>query len=57
MWTFPGLAFLHSLCGHTNWVRSVAWAPHSALVVSCSDDYTVRVWRAPALHQYPEFQF
>ena len=44
VWTVPGLSFLYALCGHTNWVRSVAWEPQASVAISCSDDNTVRVW-------------
>lgn len=36
--------FKFSLPGHTNWVRSAKLAPDARLVVSGSDDCSVRLW-------------
>ena len=33
-----------SLLGHSNWVRSVAFSPDGARIVSGSGDYTIRIW-------------
>ncbi|OQE12757.1 hypothetical protein PENFLA_c063G02943 [Penicillium flavigenum] len=37
-------AELQALEGHSNWVQSVAFAPDSRLLVSGSDDNTLRLW-------------
>lgn len=35
---------MFSLSGHTNWVRSAKLSPDARLVVSGSDDSSVRLW-------------
>ena len=35
-----------SLEGHTDWVNDLAFLPHHDLLVSCSNDRTVRLWKA-----------
>jgi protein transport protein SEC13 len=40
---------MHTLKGHTKWVRDVAWCPALGnpydLIASASEDQTVRIWR------------
>lgn len=36
--------FLSSFIGHTNWVRSAKLSPDGRLIVSCSDDKTIKLW-------------
>lgn len=36
--------FLMSFNGHTNWVRCAKFSPDGRLLVSCSDDKTIKVW-------------
>jgi centriolar protein POC1 len=40
------LRFERSLSGHANWVRTAAWSPDGAAIVSGAEDSTVRVWDA-----------
>ncbi|WP_435367797.1 WD40 repeat domain-containing protein, partial [Staphylococcus aureus] len=37
---------LHTLYGHTNWVRSVAFDKDGRIIISASDDKTIRVWNS-----------
>ena len=36
---------LHTLVGHTNHLSFVAWSPDDTMLLSCSNDMTVRLWR------------
>lgn len=36
--------FNSSLLGHTNWVRSAQFSPDARIIVSGSDDKTVKIW-------------
>jgi hypothetical protein len=39
-----GQYFNNTLSGHSDWVRSVAFSPNGDLLVSGSEDQTIRVW-------------
>jgi len=38
------MKFQHSLLGHLNWVKTACFSPNSKLVLSGSDDKTVKLW-------------
>ena len=44
MWNIPTQKFQHTFTGHLNWVRSVNFSPDARLIVSGSDDKTVKLW-------------
>jgi WD40 repeat protein len=46
IWDASSGACLHTLEGHSNWVRSVAFSPNSAQLASASRDNTVKIWNA-----------
>jgi WD40 repeat protein len=49
LWHWPTGKFLASVCGHQQSVNDVAWSPLDPhMLVSCSDDHTLRVWTSPA---------
>lgn len=41
-----GFTLRHTLCGHTDTIRRIAWSPDGTLIASASSDRAVRVWRA-----------
>ncbi len=38
------LRALHTMTGHEDWLRSIAFSPDGAYLASCSQDGTVRIW-------------
>ncbi|KAJ3203926.1 POC1 centriolar protein A [Entophlyctis luteolus] len=44
IWSVHRTKFQSTLAGHTNWVRSANFSPDSKLVVSGSDDKSVKLW-------------
>jgi WD40 repeat protein len=52
LWHWPSNSMLTRLGGHSAAVNCVVWSPvDTRLMVSVSDDRTVRVWTAPAVRQ------
>ncbi len=44
VWDTQRLAPLHTLRGHTSWVKGVAWDPAGTLLASQADDPSLIVW-------------
>ena len=47
LWSIQNSTQMHTLEGHTDWVRSVGFSPDGELLVSGSDDGTIRLWSVP----------
>jgi len=44
IWGVGRRKFISALLGHNNWVRCARYAPDGQLIVTCSDDKTVRLY-------------
>lgn len=44
LWQMSTGERIHTLRGHTNWVRAIAFSPDSNLVASGDEDQTIRIW-------------
>jgi WD40 repeat protein len=44
LFDMPHVAEQRTLKGHTGWVRSLAVTPDSKVLISASDDATIRFW-------------
>lgn len=54
VWNRASGNLLCTLTGHTDHVSAVAWNPVDAhMMVSASDDHTMRVWTSPAMQGLP----
>ncbi|KAF7514050.1 hypothetical protein GJ744_004375 [Endocarpon pusillum] len=47
---------LQKLEGHTSWVKAVAFSPDGSLLVSASDDRTVRLWQVSTGQEVQKFE-
>ena len=50
LWDISTGQCLHTLQGHTDWIRSVAFSPNKSIVISGSDDQTLRIWEVSSVH-------
>lgn len=49
--------FQASFTGHANWIRSAKFSPDSRLIVSGSDDKTVKIWdvgKKSVINSFPD---
>ena len=44
VWETTGWTELYTLSGHSNWIRSIAFAPDGQALASGSTDSTIRLW-------------
>jgi WD40 repeat protein len=44
IWSVASGRELHTLEGHSDYVKTVVWSPDGALLATGSEDGTVRVW-------------
>ncbi|XP_056132484.1 apoptotic protease-activating factor 1 [Lampris incognitus] len=50
LWDLEADKKLADLTGHLSWVHGVQFSPDGSLLLSCSDDQTVRVWETKKVH-------
>ena len=43
LWDLDSTKKVADLCGHLSWVHGVQFSPDGTMLLSCSDDHTVRV--------------
>ncbi|CAN5778721.1 NB-ARC domain-containing protein [soil metagenome] len=55
LWDVQTGVALHALHGHTNWVRWLAFHPNGSVLVSASNDSTVRLWQLEAIRKISTF--
>jgi len=55
LWDVQTGVALHALHSHTNWVRCLAFHPNGSVLVSASNDSTVRLWQLDAIRKISTF--
>lgn len=55
LWDVQTGVALHALHGHTNWVRWLAFHPNGSVLVSASNDSTVRLWQLETIRKTSTF--
>ncbi|KAG7260847.1 hypothetical protein CRUP_026256 [Coryphaenoides rupestris] len=50
LWDLESNKKMADLSGHLSWVHGVQFSPDGSMLLSCSDDHTVRLWETRRVH-------